>query len=167
MGWISPTSFEDPDSAWANEGNAYDNNTATTASTTANNHVLILILASATNSDKLQFWVNSGYTLTSTLWIFYDGDWHQVYSGVSAKGQWVEVAYAEGTKSISKIKYLGNNAPFTDRPVYLYELQVNEVAGGATYTKGSSLVNTMTEMLNSKMLFSACNRFPKLTTRRF
>jgi len=33
--------------------------------------------------------------------------------------------------------------------------------------KGSSLAATMTEMLNSKMLFSACNRFPKLTTRRF
>jgi len=40
-------------------------------------------------------------------------------------------------------------------------------AGGPTVKKGSSLVNTMTEMLNSKMLFSACNRFPKLTTRRF
>ena len=40
-------------------------------------------------------------------------------------------------------------------------------SGGATVKKGSSLVNTMTEMLNSKMLFSACNRFPKLTTRRF
>jgi hypothetical protein len=33
--------------------------------------------------------------------------------------------------------------------------------------KGSGLVATVTEMLNSKMLFSFCNRFPKLTTRRF
>jgi len=42
-----------------------------------------------------------------------------------------------------------------------------EDAGGPTVKKGSSLVNTMTEMLNSKMLFSACNRFPKLVPRRF
>ena len=39
--------------------------------------------------------------------------------------------------------------------------------GGVTVKKGSNLANTMTEMLNSKLLFSACNRFPKLTTRRF
>jgi hypothetical protein len=40
-------------------------------------------------------------------------------------------------------------------------------AAGVTVKKGSNLAATMTEMLNSKMLFSACNRFPKLTTRRF
>jgi len=42
-----------------------------------------------------------------------------------------------------------------------------EETAGVTIKKGSGLVATMTEMLNSKMLFSACNRFPKLTTRRF
>jgi len=40
-------------------------------------------------------------------------------------------------------------------------------SGGATVKKGSNLANTMTTMLNSKMLFSACNRFPKLSPRRF
>jgi len=33
--------------------------------------------------------------------------------------------------------------------------------GGVTVKKGSSLVKTMTTMLNSKMLYNACNRFPK------
>ena len=42
-----------------------------------------------------------------------------------------------------------------------------EAAGGPTVKKGSNLSNTMTTMLNSKMLFSACNRFPKLSPRRF
>jgi len=44
----------------------------------------------------------------------------------------------------------------------------------ATYTptaggpkKGSNLSNTMITMLNSKMLFSQCNRFPKLCPRQF
>jgi len=40
-------------------------------------------------------------------------------------------------------------------------------SGGSIVKKGSNLAFTMTEMLNSKMLFSICNRFPKLTTRRF
>jgi len=40
-------------------------------------------------------------------------------------------------------------------------------SGGATVKKGSNLANTMTTMLNSKMLFSACNRFPKLNPRHF
>jgi hypothetical protein len=41
-----------------------------------------------------------------------------------------------------------------------------ETTGGPTVKKGSNLSNTMTTMLNSKMLFSQCNRFPKLTPRR-
>jgi hypothetical protein len=40
-------------------------------------------------------------------------------------------------------------------------------AGGPTVKKGSSLVNTMTTMLNSKMLFSMANRYPKLSPRQF
>ena len=42
-----------------------------------------------------------------------------------------------------------------------------EAAGGPTVKKGSNLASTMTEMLNSKMLFSIANRFPKLSPRRF
>jgi hypothetical protein len=40
-------------------------------------------------------------------------------------------------------------------------------AAGVTVKKGSNLASTMTTMLNSKMLFSACNRFPKLVPRHF
>jgi len=40
-------------------------------------------------------------------------------------------------------------------------------AAGVTVKKGSNLSATMTEMLNSKMLFSIADRFPKLVPRRF
>jgi len=40
-----------------------------------------------------------------------------------------------------------------------------EAAGGTSMKKGSSLSATMTQMLNSRMLYSACNRFPKLSPR--
>jgi len=39
--------------------------------------------------------------------------------------------------------------------------------GGVTVKKGSSLNATMMQMLNSRMLYSACNRFPKLKARTF
>jgi len=51
--------------------------------------------------------------------------------------------------------------------VVVADTYIGTEAAGVTVKKGSNLSATMTEMLNSKMLFSACNRFPKLTTRRF
>jgi hypothetical protein len=51
--------------------------------------------------------------------------------------------------------------------VVVADAYIGPEAAGVTVKKGSNLAATMTEMLNSKMLFSACNRFPKLTTRRF
>jgi len=51
--------------------------------------------------------------------------------------------------------------------VVVADAYIGTEAAGVTVKKGSNLSATMTEMLNSKMLFSFCNRFPKLTTRRF
>ena len=31
MGWVSPTGYNDPDTAWNNEAQSYDGNTATGA----------------------------------------------------------------------------------------------------------------------------------------
>ncbi len=42
-----------------------------------------------------------------------------------------------------------------------------EAVGGVTTKKGSGLPSMMTQMLNSKMLFSVVNRFPKINLRRF
>jgi len=41
-----------------------------------------------------------------------------------------------------------------------------EGVGGVTVKKGSNLANTMTTMLNSKMLFNFATRFPKLNPRQ-
>lgn len=53
----------------------------------------------------------------------------------------------------------GANYDSTNHHVCIYATYTE--AGGATIQKGSSLANTMLTMLNSKMLFNACKRFPK------
>jgi len=49
-----------------------------------------------------------------------------------------------------------------------YSMHCNYTPGGAgvTVKKGSSLASTMTQMLNSKMLFDFHNRMPKLAPRQ-
>jgi hypothetical protein len=51
--------------------------------------------------------------------------------------------------------------------VVVADAYIGPEAAGVTVKKGSNLSARMTEMLNSKMLFSFCNRFPKLVPRRF
>ena len=51
--------------------------------------------------------------------------------------------------------------------VVVADTYIGTEAAGVTVKKGSNLSATMTEMLNSKMLFSIADRFPKLVPRRF
>lgn len=41
-----------------------------------------------------------------------------------------------------------------------------EVGAGVTVKKGGGVVNSMITMLNNKMLYSACNRYPKLLSNQ-
>ena len=49
--------------------------------------------------------------------------------------------------------------------VVVADAYIGPEAAGVTVKKGSNLSGLMTEMLNSKMLYSAINRFPKLSPR--
>jgi len=51
--------------------------------------------------------------------------------------------------------------------VVVADAYIGTEAAGVTVKKGSNLAAKMTEMLNSKMLFSIADRFPKLVPRRF
>ena len=56
---------------------------------------------------------------------------------------------------------------FDDMGTEAIDIHVDYTPSGGVVKKGSNLANTMTTMLNSKMLFSQCNRFPKLCPRQF
>jgi hypothetical protein len=51
--------------------------------------------------------------------------------------------------------------------VYVDTVAVGQESTGVTVKKGGNLGGMMTQMLNSKMLFSAVNRFPKYNVRSF
>jgi len=57
--------------------------------------------------------------------------------------------------------------PAHDNNKYSIYCTYTVAAAGATVKKGSNLASTMTAMLNSKMLFSIANPYPKLYQRRF
>ena len=82
----------------------------------------------------------------------------------------VQNAKVAGTVYALGVHEEGDNdgPPWADGATTKPQLEITyTTGGGVTIKKGSNLAATVTEMLNSKMLFSFCNRFPKLTTRRF
>jgi len=67
------------------------------------------------------------------------------------------------------LAYKNNDEPLTVTfdCVVVDSSYIGPEAAGVTVKKGSNLSARMTEMLNSKMLFSIADRFPKLVPRRF
>ena len=88
----------------------------------------------------------------------------EVWHGVLDVDGWQESgAFSKDGRYVKLVTLYGQKY----EKMFEFQAYAADVGGGVTVKKGSNLAATMTEMLNSKMLFSACNRFPKLTTRRF
>ena len=130
-------------------GTSTATSTGTTATTTQNDELWI-------GSIAVYFWAQSTPTNGFTL---FDGAKYSQGNGMS-EAYLEKIVSATGTANsgttCSNAYYAGCIATF-----------FATIAGGPTVKKGSNVATTMTEMLNSKMLFSACNRFPKLTSRSF
>jgi len=131
--WINPTDFEDPDSAWMGEANAYDDNTGTssTSSVPANSwgHWLILKRAAVT-CHRVRFYAyRLSYRIDQiNLDVYYDGAWHDLYQGTFASETWVEKALASD-KSLTKARVKFHNIDASDsRAAYLYEFDFGEVS---------------------------------------
>lgn len=132
MGWISPTSHNDPDNVWTNEPNAYDNNLNTFAQTNnyAGQNWLELILPDAIHSDKMRLYADkwTGYShLDPNVKIdVYNGyEWLNVSIGVITKLTWVEIIFSEEWVNFTytKARICKN---FTASELRLHELQFNK-----------------------------------------
>lgn len=108
MSWVSPTGYEDPDSKWDNEPNAYDENTDTNAISTEGlfyNWTKFLILTiSAITCNKVRFncEYSSGSAQQIDLDVYKDGAWVDVYEGAFSDHTWVEKTFTQG--SVSKVR---------------------------------------------------------------
>lgn len=98
--WISPTSYIDPDDKWDDEENAYDGDPYTFARNARGdyNHYLELLLSTPRNCNKVRFkargwppgpFVPSGAKVDVD--VYYEGDWHNIFSGTGIEPGWNEV----------------------------------------------------------------------------
>lgn len=123
-GWVSPTGFEDPDSKWTNEGNAYDDETSTYAEHDqlglgAWGSYLILT-HDAVVSDKVRFMAYySGVDIsTIDLDVFKDDVWVDVYEGTYGNAVWVEKTFDEGSVTKMRMRFKNKDIQYGIPKVY-------------------------------------------------
>lgn len=125
MGWISPTSHNDPDSSWTNEPNAYDGDTGTLASCSTAARYLELILGSAINCDKVRVYASAVIgDCNIAIDVYYSAAWHNIFSGLHTKNVWVEHAIG-ATESVDKMRVKTNNSNIHQ----LKECEFNDTGG--------------------------------------
>ena len=114
--WLSPTSYSDPDSAWTNEANAYDDDTSTYAGSSGTiygaNHYLELNRGGAELScGSCRIYANRGGSDNDPdidIDFYYDDAWNNIFSGTITKNTWVTKANAVGTKLVTKARIKWN-----------------------------------------------------------
>ena len=130
--WRSPTDFEDPDAAWANETKAYDEDTGTGS----NNFVpplswgnYLILKRAAVNCRRVRFHaLRVAGTITKiNLDIYYDDAWHDLYEGDFTNNAWVEKTLASN-KSLTQARVKFYNSHETDtKNAWLHEFDFGEI----------------------------------------
>lgn len=133
MDWVSPTGFNDPDTVWAAEENAYDENTTSFASTTTVGSYLELTLGAAINCDKVRVYVvdldlpppfPEYYDPDISIWVYYLGGWNEIFSGVVTKNTWIEKPIGS-IQSVDKMRIKARVINYN--VFYVYEAEFNHV----------------------------------------
>ena len=102
MGWISPTGHNDPESDWTNPGRAYDDNESLYAFR-GNLPGELELLHDALDCNKIRI-MQFDYGVATAIDVYYEGDWHNIYSGSINEGDWFEISIPAGTKSVTKAR---------------------------------------------------------------
>ncbi len=123
----SPTGTNDPNAGWTNDANAIDNNTATTAYTAsvaagAWSKTLEFTFASASIVGVRTYCV-PGAGGTQIDIDYYDGSWHDIYSGVFISGKWLTSCMASAT-ACTKVRIAIYNGDSIAHTFDFNELQI-------------------------------------------
>jgi len=128
--WISPTGFNDPDTAWTNGANVYDNNTVSYAinpipATSWSDY--LELTHSAISCSKVRFWAYYYYTSITeiSLDVYYDdgggAGWHNIYEGIFANEEWVEKEIGS-TQTVTAMRVKFYNTAITAKTAFLMEV---------------------------------------------
>ena len=133
-GWVSPSGFEDPDSKWSDEVNAYDEDTASYtahAAIPANTWGSYLVLTiDEITSDVLRLWNSySGFFSPAHTQVdIYNGSWVNIYDGAFKVGaQFFDYPYSETKLTAMRVRYK-SSLYFSSTP-YVNEVDFWEVEG--------------------------------------
>lgn len=117
--WVSPAATEDPDTKWGDDAKAIDGDTGTYAfALSANyNHYLNFTLDTASDTDRVRTYMAA---FKSPDWqdpvidldLYYDGDWHNIFSGTISRHTWVEKVNPAGIKSVTKARIRGTESTY-------------------------------------------------------
>jgi len=156
-GWVSPSGFEDPDSKWSNEVNAYDEDTASYTAHAAIpadtwGSYLVLTIDEIT-SDILRIWntysgiFSPGFTQVD----IYNGSWYNIYDSIFIAGaQFSNYTYSETKLTAMRVRYK-SSLYFASTP-YVNEVDFWEIeAGGEEYERSASQEISMSSS-SSRML---------------
>ena len=130
--WISPTGFNDPDSKWADEPNAYDSDTVTYATNTIPGGIpawgsFLELTLPSTYSNKLKFNALWSATITDEIDIdvYKDTVWIHVYQGIYPHNTDTEKTFTSGEVTKVRVRFhFDGGAVFDGR---LYEVSIWEL----------------------------------------
>jgi len=123
---MSPTGHNAPDSAWSNEGNAYDEDTGTKASTNvpgASWSSFLELTIYSILCSKVRFFARyePKHIVTIDLDAYRDGAWADVFQGQYDSMAWVEKTFTEGTVTAARVRFWNPAASPPTWPADLYE----------------------------------------------
>lgn len=122
---ISPTGFNDPDNAWNNEANAYDNNLSSVAITYYPTVHFLELTTSEVLCSSVRFYASVAGTGNKeiNLDVYYSGAWHDVYQGDFTAATW-ERKELGGTYSVTKARItLTSDGLFTSASLYEFDFE--------------------------------------------
>lgn len=111
--WVAPNGYNDPNSGWNDETNAYDDDVSSCASTDKYYNILVWkwteyleLNCPQTSCDKIRFyaWYNDSYCNKIDVDVYYNGGWHDVYEGPYNNYQWEEKSLSGGSYQVTKAR---------------------------------------------------------------
>ncbi|KKL83092.1 hypothetical protein LCGC14_1978220, partial [marine sediment metagenome] len=104
--FFTPSSTNDPDSAWTNEANAIDDDETSYATVSGADKFLELIFSPPVTADECRIYCSDGASgdANANIDFYYDGAWNDVFDGTVAGAEWVTKKNAAGVKFVEKIR---------------------------------------------------------------